>query len=122
MTPTPTDIKLHRKSRTLEIHFDDGQAFHLSAEYLRVYSPSAEVMGHGAGQRKVPLGKEDVGIQQVRAVGHYAVILEFDDGHDTGIYSWDTLYKLGTNYANLWSAYLLELEAEGCPRQAATAR
>ena len=78
--------------------------------------------GHGAGQRKVPLGKETVGIDKVRAVGHYAVILEFDDGHDTGIYSWDTLYKLGTNYTSLWPAYLLELEAQGCPRQqAATA-
>ena len=118
----PTNITLHRKTRTLEVHFDDGQQFNLSAEYLRVYSPSAEVMGHGAGQRKVPLGKETVGIDKVRAVGHYAVILEFDDGHDTGIYSWDTLYKLGTNYTSLWPAYLLELEAQGCPRQqAATA-
>jgi len=117
-SPTPTNIVLHRQSRTLEISFDDGQQFHLSAEYLRVYSPSAEVMGHGANQRQVPLHKETVTINQVRPVGQYAVILVFDDGHDTGIYSWDTLYRLGTQYAQLWPAYLQEREALGCPHPA----
>ena len=92
----PTDIRLHRASRVLEVVFDDGARFKLPCEYLRVYSPSAEVRGHGPGQEVLQVGKENVNITAVEPVGNYAVKLYFDDGHCTGIYSWDWLYKLGT--------------------------
>ncbi len=114
--PNPTEIKLHRASHKLEIAFDSGEVFHLPAEYLRVHSPSAEVMGHGPGQRVLQVGKRDVNIDDVLPVGNYAVLLRFDDGHETGIYSWTTLYDLGKHQAELWAKYLAELEAAGASR------
>jgi DUF971 family protein len=113
----PTDIKLHQKSRVLEIEFDDGSHFNLPCEYLRVYSPSAEVRGHGPGQEVLQLGKENVNITQVEPVGTYAVSLHFDDGHNTGIYSWDWLHHLGTNQASLWKEYLERLAKAGYQRK-----
>ena len=115
--PTATEINLHRVSRVLELSFDDGSNFKLPAEYLRAFSPSAEVMGHGPGQRKVPLGKEKVNIDQIEPVGNYAVVLHFDDEHNTGIYSWETLYNLGKHYDELWQQYLGELEEAGYKRK-----
>ena len=115
--PTVTEINLHRVSRVLELSFDDGSNFKLPAEYLRAFSPSAEVMGHGPGQRKVPLGKEKVNIDQIEPVGNYAVVLHFDDEHNTGIYSWETLYNLGKHFEDLWQQYLGELEEAGYKRK-----
>lgn len=114
--PRPVDIKLHQQSRILEIEFDDGKHFDLSCEYLRVYSPSAEVRGHGPGQEVLQIGKEDVNIKAIEPVGNYAVKLEFDDGHDTGIYSWETLYKLGLHQEALWAEYLENLKKAGHKR------
>jgi DUF971 family protein len=111
--PSPTEIMLHKKSHTLEISFDDGSNFTLPAEYLRVYSPSAEVQGHGPGQEVLQLEKETVGIQSLEQVGNYALKINFDDGHDTGLYSWDTLYRLGSEHDVLWKQYLDRLEAGG---------
>ena len=113
----PTDIKLHQKSRVLEIEFDDGRHFNFPCEYLRVYSPSAEVRGHGPGQEVLQLGKENVNIAQVEPVGTYAVCLHFDDGHNTGIYSWDWLHHLGVNQENLWKEYLDRLAKAGVTRK-----
>lgn len=113
----PVDIKLHQKSKILEISFDDGNTFELSCELLRVYSPSAEVRGHGPGQEVLQVGKENVNINAIEAVGNYAVKLEFDDGHNTGIYSWETLYQLGSNKDKLWAEYLARLEAAGHKRK-----
>ena len=118
-TPTPTEISLHRKSRVLEVAFDDGSRFNLPCEYLRVCSPSAEVRGHGPGQETLQVGKESVNIVEVEPVGNYAVCLHFDDGHDTGIYSWETLYDLGRNYEPYWEAYLHALKDAGHERKAA---
>jgi DUF971 family protein len=116
-TPRPTEINLHQKSRILEIAFDDGARFELSAEYLRCFSPSAEVQGHGPGQEVLQVGKENVNIEDIEQVGNYAICLHFDDGHNTGIYSWDTLYKLGKNKEENWANYLKRLEAAGKKRQ-----
>ncbi|OGI38417.1 MAG: 1-(5-phosphoribosyl)-5-((5-phosphoribosylamino)methylideneamino)imidazole-4-carboxamide isomerase [Candidatus Muproteobacteria bacterium RBG_16_64_10] len=113
----PTDIKLHQKSRVLEIEFDDGSHFNLPCEYLRVYSPSAEVRGHGPGQEVLQLGKENVNITQVEPVGTYAVSLHFDDGHNTGIYSWDWLHHLGVNQESLWKEYIERLAKAGYQRK-----
>ena len=113
--PVPTELNLHRMSRVLEITFEDGANFKLPAEYLRVYSPSAEVAGHGPGQRKVPLGKEAVNIDRIEPVGNYAVVLHFDDEHNTGIYAWETLYRLGANKEKYWQEYLERLKAVGAP-------
>ncbi len=118
---TPTELNLHRQSKVLEITFDDGSHFNLPCEYLRVYSPSAEVQGHGPGQEVLQLGKEDVAIEQITPVGNYAVCLHFDDGHNTGIYSWDTLYKLGKNHDQNWQRYLQRLEAAGHKRKGSDA-
>jgi DUF971 family protein len=115
--PNPTELNMHRLSRVLEISFDDGSNFKLPAEYLRVYSPSAEVTGHAPGQRKVPLGKEAVNIDKIEPVGNYAVVLHFDDEHNTGIYSWETLYNLGKNFDEMWEAYLEELKENGYTRK-----
>lgn len=115
-TIRPTDIKLHQKSRVLEVAFDDGRRFSLPAEYLRVYSPSAEVRGHGPGQEVLQLGKEQVNIAAIEPVGTYAILLHFDDGHDTGIYSWDLLYNLGLHQTTLWAEYLQRLEQAGHKR------
>ena len=116
-TPKPTEISLHTKSRTLELSFDDGSHFDLSAEYLRCFSPSAEVQGHGPGQEVLQVGKENVNIENVEQVGNYAICLHFDDGHNTGIYSWDTLYKLGKNHDQNWADYLSRLQAAGHKRK-----
>jgi len=114
---TPTEIKLHRASRVLEIHFDDGRVFQLPCEYLRVYSPSAEVKGHGPGQEVLQLGKENVNIRDIEQVGNYAVRLIFDDGHATGLYSWSYLYELGSRQEQYWQAYLDALKAAGHERK-----
>src|SRR5574342_259550 len=95
--PQPTEIKLHQKSKVLEVAFADGKAFRLPCEFLRVFSPSAEVRGHGPGQEVLQVGKREVEITKIEPVGHYAVQLTFSDGHDTGIYSWDLLYDYGLN-------------------------
>lgn len=113
----PTEINLHKKSRILEITFDDGAHFELPCEYLRVYSPSAEVQGHGPGQGVLQVGKEHVNIEAIEPVGNYAVTLVFDDGHDTGIYSWETLYKLGQHQEEYWQDYLRRLEEAGHERK-----
>ena len=113
----PTEINLHQVSRVLELTFEDGSNYRLPAEYLRVFSPSAEVQGHGPGQDVLQVGKEDVAIDAIEPIGHYAIKLRFDDNHDTGIYSWDYLYELGTTYDQRWQAYLERLEAEGHKRR-----
>ena len=114
--PIPTDIKLHQKSRVLEISFEDGAHFELPCEFLRVYSPSAEVRGHGAGQETLQLGKENVAITELRPVGNYAVAPIFSDGHDSGIYTWEYLYHLGANRQDLWDEYLAKLVVVGAAR------
>jgi DUF971 family protein len=112
---TPTEIKLRTKSRVLEVAFDDGSRFELPFEYLRVYSPSAEVRGHGPGQETLQLGKHEVGIRSVDRVGNYAVRLAFDDGHDTGLYTWDYLHELGTTHGEKWQQYLDRVAKLGLP-------
>lgn len=114
--PTPTELRLDRAARVLRAVFDDGSAFALPAEYLRVESPSAEVQGHGPGQRMYVGGKSGVGIVAVEPVGHYAVRLVFDDGHDSGIFSWDYLHELGTQRDGKWAAYLDAIAARGLSR------
>jgi len=114
----PTELNLHRQSRVLEVAYEDGERFSFPCEYLRVYSPSAEVAGHGPGQRVLQLGKEDVGIDRIEPVGNYAVCLHFDDGHNTGIYSWDYLRRLGEEQEQRWRDYLDELAAAGHVRKA----
>ena len=116
-SPQPESINLHQKSRILEISFSDGQNFELSCELLRVYSPSAEVKGHGPGQSVLQTGKENVSITRIEPVGHYAVKLIFDDGHETGLYSWAYLYELGENKDALWKDYLQGLSDAGYQRQ-----
>jgi DUF971 family protein len=116
----PTDIKLHQKSHMLEISFEDGKVFQMSCEYLRVHSPSAEVQGHGPGQEVLQVHKENVNIVHIEPVGHYAVVLEFDDEHNTGIYSWEKLYELGVNQEKYWQNYLQRLEAAGHKRKQPT--
>ncbi|KAI5915260.1 gamma-butyrobetaine hydroxylase-like domain-containing protein [Thauera sp. 2A1] len=118
-TPLPTEITLHRKSRVLEIAFDDGTRFQLPFEFLRVYSPSAEVRGHGPGQETLQQGKRDVDVLSLEPVGNYAVKPGFSDGHDSGLYSWDYLYMLGREQERLWSEYLARLEREGGTRDPA---
>lgn len=116
-TSRPTNIKLHQKSRILEVAFDDGSQFELSCEYLRVHSPSAEVRGHGPGQEVLQVGKENVNITSIEPVGSYAVCLHFDDGHNTGLYSWEWLHHLGKNQEKLWAQYLEKLSKAGVSRQ-----
>ncbi len=115
-TPRPTDIKLHQVSRILEIEFDDGARFSLPCEFLRVYSPSAEVRGHGPGQETLQTGKENVNILGIEPVGLYALKLIFSDGHGTGLYSWDYLYELGVTQHQLWQEYLEKLQQAGIQR------
>ena len=112
----PTDIKLHQQSRLMEISFDNGRRFELSYEYLRVYSPSAEVRGHSADQAVLQTGKEQVNIKDIEPIGNYAVKLVFDDGHDTGLFSWVYLQELGREKDAKWAQYLAELEAKGLSR------
>jgi DUF971 family protein len=111
--PTPTEIKLRRQSRLLEVSFDDGSRFELPLEFLRVHSPSAEVKGHGPGQETLVVGKQDVGISRIEPVGQYAVRLVFDDGHDSGLYSWKYLHELGRDRDRLWARYLERLREAG---------
>jgi DUF971 family protein len=115
--PLPTEIKLHQKSRVLEVAFADGAAFRLPCEFLRVYSPSAEVRGHGPGQEVLQTGKKDVEILRVEPVGQYAVQLHFSDGHDTGIYSWDLLYDYGMRQDEMWRHYLRRMQEAGASRE-----
>lgn len=112
----PTDIKLHKKSAMLELKYSDGDHLQLSAEFLRVHSPSAEVRGHGKGQEVLQTGKRDVKLVNIEPVGNYAIKLCFDDGHDSGIYSWSYLHKLGTDQQSLWDQYLAKLQAAGASR------
>ncbi|HET7096428.1 MAG TPA: DUF971 domain-containing protein [Casimicrobiaceae bacterium] len=114
--PTPVEILLHQKSRVLEIAFTDGKRFRLPCEFLRVYSPSAEVRGHGPGQEVLQVGKKDVEITELEPVGLYAVRPKFSDGHDTGIYSWDYLYTLGVNQDEMWRRYLQRIAEAGASR------
>lgn len=114
--PIPSNIKLHQKSRLLEITFNDNTECMLSCEFLRVYSPSAEVRGHGVGQEVLQVGKENVNILAIEPVGQYAIKLIFSDGHNTGLYSWDYLYDLARNYEGLWLEYIGKLDAAGVKR------
>jgi DUF971 family protein len=117
-TPLPTEIKLHQASRVLEVSFSDQHTFKLPYELLRVYSPSAEVRGHGPGQEVLQVGKRDVTIGQVEQVGHYAIRPTFSDGHDSGIFSWDYLYELGLHQDELWQRYLDRIAESGASRDA----
>lgn len=112
----PTEIKAHQVSRVLEIAFSDGRAFKLPYEFLRVYSPSAEVRGHGAGQEVLQVGKRDVTIKELEAVGHYAIRPVFSDGHDNGIFSWEYLRERGEDQDELWQRYLERLDRAGASR------
>ncbi len=116
MSATPIEIKLRKTSRLLVVQFDDRKSFDLPFEYLRVFSPSAEVKGHGPGQGTLQTGKEDVQVTSVDPIGHYAVRLVFDDGHDTGLYTWKYLYELGEQQAENWQAYLDRLRSAGYAR------
>ena len=111
--PTPTEITVHQQSRQLELAFDDGARFSIPFELMRVYSPSAEVMGHGPGQEVLQSGKRAVVIEEIEPVGHYAVRPRFSDGHDSGLFTWDYLYKLGAEQDALWQAYEERLAAAG---------
>ena len=111
--PKPVSIKLHQKSRLLEIEYDNGRQFEFSTEFLRVYSPSADVRGHGPGQGVLQTGKENVSISSIEPMGNYAIKLHFDDGHDTGIYSWPYLYDMGINMQQYWQDYLDALKRAG---------
>ena len=117
-SPRPIDIRLHQASKLLEIKFDDSTECMLSCEFLRVYSPSAEVRGHGAGQEVLQVGKEEVNITDIEPIGNYAVRLTFTDGHNTGLYSWDYLYEVARNYEAMWLEYLGRLSAAGQQRKA----
>lgn len=114
--PAPIEIRVRKGARLLAIEFDDGERFELPFEYLRVHSPSAEVKGHGPGQEVLQTGKKDVQITKIEPIGHYAVRLIFDDGHDTGLYSWKYLYELGRDQARNWQSYLDRLAAAGYSR------
>ena len=115
--PIPTELNLHRRSGVLDIVFNTQERFSLSAEYLRVFSPSAEVRGHGPNDWTWAFGKETVKIASIEPVGNYAVTLHFDDGHNTGIYTWETLHELGVHHEDYWQRYLDACEAAGRPRR-----
>jgi len=117
----PVEIRLKRADRVLEIDFDDGTGFKLPAELLRVESPSAEVQGHNPSQRTIVAGRRNVGILELEPVGSYAIRIRFDDGHDTGLYTWDWLYRLGENQQQIWQDYLANLSARGLSRDAPAA-
>ncbi len=119
-TPHPTEIKLHQKSRILDITFSDGKEFQFSCEFLRVHSPSAEVSGHGPGQEVLQTGKKMVSIQKIEPIGNYAIQLNFTDGHNTGLYSWDLLYNYGLNQDKIWQRYLQRMEEAGASRESDT--
>lgn len=115
-TPIPSEIKLHQKSRRLELIYENGEAYSLDFEYLRVYTPSAEARGHGPGQETLQTGKRNVGIDRIEPVGTYALRLVFSDGHDSGLYSWDMLYNLGKHHDELWQEYLKQIDSQGLSR------
>ena len=115
--PWPTDIKLKKSERAIEISFDDGVRYCLPAELLRVESPSAEVQGHGQSQKKTVAGKANVAIETLEPIGNYAIRIVFDDGHETGLYTWETLYRLGRDSDRLWTDYLTALERDGLSRE-----
>ncbi|MDP2880075.1 MAG: DUF971 domain-containing protein [Azonexus sp.] len=115
-TPIPSEIKLHQKSRRLELIYAEGESFALDFEYLRVYTPSAEARGHGPGQETLQTGKRNVDIERIEPVGTYALRLVFSDGHDSGLYSWDLLYNLGMHHDELWQEYLTQIEKQGLSR------
>lgn len=117
-TPSPTEIKLRKESRLLEISFSDGSCFSFPFEFLRVYSPSAEVRGHGPGQEVLQTGKKDVDILNIEPVGRYALQITFSDGHDTGIYSWDLFHRYGLDQEKLWADYLRRLDEAHASREA----
>jgi DUF971 family protein len=117
-SPQPTALTLHQASRVLEIAFSDGAQFRIPFELMRVYSPSAEVMGHGPGQETLQTGKRHVGILAIEPVGHYAVQPSFDDGHDSGIFTWEYLYRLGAEQTDLWARYEQRLQDAGVNRDA----
>ncbi len=121
-TPQPTALTVHQASRVLEVAFDDGMQFRIPFELMRVYSPSAEVMGHGPGQEVLQTGKREVGIDDIAAVGHYAVQPRFSDGHESGIFSWAYLYQLGKEQAQHWQRYEERLAAAGVSRDAPMAK
>ena len=116
-TPTPTEINLHSKSHELEIAFDDDSHFYFSSEFLRVHSPSAEVRGHAPGEETLQVGKENVNIKNLEPVGNYAIKIEFTDGHDSGIFSWDLFYDYGKNQEKMWQDYLQKLKEAGHERK-----
>ncbi len=116
-TPSPSEIKLHRKSRILEISFSDGKIFQFPCEFLRVYSPSAEVRGHSPGQEVLQTGKREVNINDIKPVGNYAIQLNFSDGHNTGLYSWDLLYDYGLRHDEMWQRYLHRMQEAGASRE-----
>jgi DUF971 family protein len=118
-TPSPTEIKLHRKSRLLQISFSDGKVFRFPCEFLRVFSPSAEVRGHSPGQEVLQTGKKEVNINRIEPVGNYAIQLNFSDGHNTGLYSWDLLYDYGMRQDEMWQRYLDRMEKAGASRDPA---
>ena len=115
-TPIPSEIKLHQKSRRLELIYEGGEAYSLDFEYLRVYTPSAEARGHGPGQETLQTGKRNVEIERIEPVGTYALRLVFSDGHDSGLYSWDLLHNLGKHHDELWQEYLKQIDAQGLSR------
>lgn len=118
-TPIPTEIKLHQKTRRIEFAYEDGARYELSYEFLRVFTPSAEARGHGPGQETLQVGKRDVDILRIEAVGNYAIKPVFSDGHESGLYSWDILYSLCRNRDALWQTYLTELARQGASREPA---
>jgi len=118
-TPIPSEIKLHQKSRILELAYENDERYELSFEFLRVFTPSAEARGHGPGQETLQVGKRDVDILSLEAVGNYAIKPAFSDGHDSGLYSWDLLHNLCTHHDELWQAYLSQLEIAGASRDPA---
>lgn len=115
--PTPTRVHYHKQARELELGYANGESYRLSAEYLRVYSPSAEVRGHGPSTEVLQTGMKHVGLKDITQTGRYALKLSFDDGHDTGLYSWDYLYELATQQDAKWADYLRRLEAAGASRE-----
>lgn len=119
-TPIPSEIRLHQKSRFLEIAYDNGERYTLDFEFLRVFTPSAEARGHGPGQETLQTGKRTVNIERIEPVGSYAIRPIFSDGHDSGLYSWDLLYNLGKHHDDLWQEYLKQIEANGLSRDVDT--
>lgn len=115
-TPIPSEIKLHQKSRLLEISYESGERYMLDFEYLRVFTPSAEARGHGPGQETLQTGKRNVTIDRIEPVGTYALRLVFSDGHDSGLYSWDLIHNLGKHHEELWQEYLNQIESQGLSR------